>query len=334
MFLVVLVHTDFFSLEAPTLAELHTRPADAVIRILVESISIVCVNVFIMISGWFGIRPKVRSLTGFLFQCLFFLTGIYAVMLAAGAAELSLKGIAGCLFLTKWNWFPKAYLVLYMLSPVLNAFIEQAPRKQLRLVILFYFLFQTVYDWCSGATNYLAAGYSPLSFIGLYLLTRYVSVYRPRWASGSARTDFCVYLALTLVLTALPLLCAGAGEFLFNGVLGRMFIYSNPLVIASALFLLLTFSKLRLQSKAINWLAASSFAVFLMHSNPNVAEPYFVPLCRQLHASWGTAYFALILPVIAGFFLVSVLVDQVRIRVWLRIEQPVERLIKRCMEKL
>ena len=125
-----------------------------------------------------------------------------------------------------------------------------------------------------------------------------------------------------------------AGEFLFNGVLGRMFIYSNPLVIASALFLLLTFSKLRLQSKAINWLAASSFAVFLMHSNPNVAEPYFVPLCRQLHASWGTAYFALILPVIAGFFLVSVLVDQVRIRVWLRIEQPVERLIKRCMEKL
>lgn len=61
MFLVVLVHTDFFSLEAPTLAELHTRPADAVIRILVESISIVCVNVFIMISGWFGIRPKVRK---------------------------------------------------------------------------------------------------------------------------------------------------------------------------------------------------------------------------------------------------------------------------------
>ena len=41
------------------------------LRMLFESLAIVCVNVFVLISGWFGIRPKWKSVTNFLFQVFF-----------------------------------------------------------------------------------------------------------------------------------------------------------------------------------------------------------------------------------------------------------------------
>ncbi len=333
MFLVLLVHADFYSLGAPALTDVQAQPLDSAVRIAVQNVSIVCVNVFVLISGWFGIRPKVRSITAFLFQCLFFLIGIYAVMLAAGWAQLSLNGVVGCFLLTKLNWFPKAYLVLYMLAPALNALMEQAPRGQVRLILVCFFLFQTVYDWVAGATDYLASGYSPLSFIGLYLLARYARVYRPRWAALSARADAGIYLLLVLLCTAVQLASSLAGGFVYAHVMARMVYYSNPAVIAAALYLLLAFSKLRLQSRAVNWFAASSFAVFLLHTNPNVINSYFRPFCQRLYELWGTAYFVLILPVLAGIFLVSVLLDQLRICAWRRLESPVAHFFERLLRR-
>ena len=112
-----------------------------------------------------------------------------------------------------------------------------------------------------------------------------------------------------------------------------MVYYSNPAVIAAALYLLLAFSKLRLQSRAVNWFAASSFAVFLLHTNPNVINSYFRPFCQRLYELWGTAYFVLILPVLAGIFLVSVLLDQLRIRAWRRLESPVAHFFERLLRR-
>lgn len=110
MFLVLLVHADYFSLGAPSVSDVQTSPVDSFLRILFEAISIVCVNVFVLISGWFGIKPSYKGLLNFLFQCFFFLTGLYILTLLLGTSDLSLKGLAGCIFATKLNWFIKAYL--------------------------------------------------------------------------------------------------------------------------------------------------------------------------------------------------------------------------------
>lgn len=313
------------------MADLHTHPLDSALRILIESISIICVNVFVMISGWFGIRPKVRSITGFIFQCLFFLIGIYAVLILTGQAQPDVRGIAGCFLLTESNWFPKAYILLYILSPALNALVEHSRQQQLRLVIIFYFLFQTVYGWVSPiATSYIEGGYSPLHFIGLYLLSRYAYVYRPRWIQWMARTDFMLLGLLIVVNSALPY-AATFDEHLYGIALNYTYAYANPLVIAAALLLLSGMSKLKFRSKAVNWIAASSFAVYLLHANPNIIYAYFKPLCIGLYEMWGTAYYAMVLPVMAAIFAAAVLIDRVRLWVWHRVEKPIERLIDRVL---
>lgn len=50
MFLVLVVHADYYTLNAPTATELATTPVSAVTRIFIECLSIGCVNMFILIS--------------------------------------------------------------------------------------------------------------------------------------------------------------------------------------------------------------------------------------------------------------------------------------------
>ena len=173
MFLVLVVHADYFSLGRPSFEEYTSYPLSSVTRILIESISIVCLNVFVLISCWFGIHFKWRSLLNFLFQVFFFGVLIYAFCILFLKAPFNLKGILACFQITSWNWFVKSYLLLYLISPVLNAFCEKASQKQFLTVLSGFFIFQTIYGF-SGSAKFIEQGYSTMSFIGLYLLAQFV----------------------------------------------------------------------------------------------------------------------------------------------------------------
>ena len=155
MFLVLVVHSDFFSLGIPTQDLCNTSPIFAWGQFFFQSISIVCVNVFILISGWFGIRPRWRSFLNFIFQCLFFSCGIYVVCLIAGLSDFSLNGLSQCLFLTDLYWFIIAYIGLYIYAPVINTFVENVDSKTLRNFLLMFFAFQTLYAWFSNGASFL-----------------------------------------------------------------------------------------------------------------------------------------------------------------------------------
>lgn len=79
MLLVLVVHADFASLGAPTKVEVMNNPYLSIVRLGVESISIISVNVFVLLSGWYGIKMKRKGLIGLLFQSMFF--GILGVFL-------------------------------------------------------------------------------------------------------------------------------------------------------------------------------------------------------------------------------------------------------------
>lgn len=180
-FLVLLVHADFFSLGSPSASDCVNAPVDSSLKVFFEAISIACVDIFVCLSGWFGIRPSVKGFSNFVFQCLFWLIGLYIFTLIIGTSSLSKEGLMGCFALTKLNWFIKAYILLYILAPVLNAFIEKASQKDFRNVLIAFFTFEFIYGWIfSGSTQHIQSGFSTISFIGLYLLARYVRLYQPR----------------------------------------------------------------------------------------------------------------------------------------------------------
>lgn len=51
MFLVLVVHADFFSLGEPSITNFTSISLSDMTRLFIEGVSIVCVNVFVLISG-------------------------------------------------------------------------------------------------------------------------------------------------------------------------------------------------------------------------------------------------------------------------------------------
>lgn len=308
MLLILVVHADFWSLGAPDLSDFKNAPSNALLRTLIESISIVSVNVFVMISGWFGIKPNLRSLSNFVFQCAFFLIGIYAVMILVGKASLTPMGVLGSLCLTHWNWFIKAYIGLYILSPLINAFLEKATKRQLKLFLIFFYVFQTVWGWLTNASAFVVDGYSTFSFIGLYVLARYLKLY----GAAIAKQGLAIYTASVI------LNCAVFYISLRTPHIRGVYAYANPLVIAGATGLLLWFSQLNIPiNRTINFIGRSCFAVFLLHSNPNIGEPVYKRFIVETYNSFSGIYAGGgMLLIIITFFTTAIVIDQIRLFLW------------------
>ena len=318
MFLVLVVHADFFSLGLPTDKDLLETPLSSFTRFLFESLSIGCVNMFVLLSGWYGIRPKIQSFSNFIFQCAFFLFGIYAFCLLFKLSELNIHGVMGCLLLLKWNWFIKAYLLLYILSPVLNSFVELSTQKQHRNILICFFIFQSIFSWMINAAVFFESGYSTISFVGLYLLARYFSKYDNTLVHYNRNFYLFIFVIVTFIGAITAYLF---GRFGIPYLPALIFRYDSPVVIMSSLSLLIYFSKLHFHSKIINWIGASSFAVFLLHTNPNLCEQHFIPMIQKIYqSSSGVVCILSIGAFLLVIYVVAILLDQVRKIMWCKLE--------------
>ena len=316
MLLVMLVHASYRALPKPTPDGLADDPVSGFLQILVESFTVMAVDVFVMLSGWYGIRLRWSRLAELLFQVFFFglvcLAGYYAV-----TSTIPQGSVLTLLMLHEGDyWFVKTYIALYLLSPILNSFVQSASRRQMELTLLSLFLFQWVFGWVFEATNWLRAGYSLPSFACLYLLARYMNVHRPRFTRFSLRTDLAIYLGLCSCVTL-------AFFFLkrYFNLGGVLMFYNSPTTIVAATFLLLFFSKLRLHSRLVNWLAVSALAIYLTHSN-TFLYTYYDGSIVKWHDTLSRPVFLLYAALmIASVFIVSILIDKVRLFLWRHIEK-------------
>lgn len=320
MFLVLVVHADFMALGEPTFDEMNTQPLPSVIRVFIQSCAIVCVNVFVLISGWFGIRPNVKSVSKFLFQCFFFLLFLYLISLfGIGGGKLSVD----YLFMKGDYWFVMAYLGLLIIAPLMNAFIEKASKKQMLVFLLCFYIFQTLYGWVVFSADFIMKGYSTFSFMGLYMLGRYVRLYPSQYTGLNSLKCLGVYFFINIFLTIISVLLIVCEQTYY---LQKLVVsYVSPFTILASLYLLLAFTKIRFYSKIINRIAVSSFAVYLLHCNRYVFDEYS-SLCRYMYQEYsGIVYMILMFLILSAVFLLAVLIDRIRIFFWGHLEAVVLR---------
>lgn len=310
---VLLVHADFGALGWPDNRELASEPFYSVTRIVLEAFALVSVNVFVLISGWFGINFRWEALAKLLFQCMFFFFGIYFTLVFWGVEQFGLGGLWRCLMLGNNAWFVKCYIGLMIVAPVINAFVKTADRITFRNLLILFFVFQSTYGWISDGAEFIKEGYSVFSFSGLYMLARYIRIHSPHFTSRSAVFDFMTYGGLSL-LTAVMMVAA---TYLDRcNILMLLFKYTSPLLIAAAMFLLLGFSKKPFVSKTVNVIAASCFAVYLFHFM--IFSLYISPIIRLIaeQSSYSICGGIKVAGLLIAFFICAVLIDRVRIVVW------------------
>lgn len=286
--------------------DVQAVPVHCFLRFLIESLCIVCVNAFVLLSGWFGIKFSLRRLLSFIFQVLFF-----SLILSFLPNHQGKRLIIDIVTLNQY-WFVRAYIILFIISPALNLLAEHAPKKVFQYVLVAFFVMQTVFSYISNS-SWFDDGFSPLPFIGLYLLSRYIRIYQPKFATFKKQVDLAVYLGVTVLLATLSVVL-----FKWFGTGGRMFNYTNPLVILSSVSFLLFFTKIKMKdNRVINWIAASSVGAYLLHMNPCFFQSYYIHTLQSF-SRWDSSILiciAALVFMIAVFF-AGVLLDKIRGLLW------------------
>lgn len=299
----------------PSGEDFVNSPISSMTRILFSSFAVGGVNIFVLISGWFGIQLSGKGVGRFVYQVLFLLWGIYLIMICIGHASFYIEGIKISMGLTGIYWFVMAYLGLYILSPVLNAFCEYSKEKQFRFFLILFYCFQAYYCWISGFLNYFE-GYSIVFFCGLYLTARYFRIYPVKFVEVHA---WKIYIGCCVLI----FIIASFGQWKWGNAL-RMLRYDNPIVILASVSLLYVFSKWQFQSKLINKLATGCFAVYIIHFNPFIFKYFKIVIIWLEKTFSGLILLMMIALFLISVFIICVIIDQVRVKTW----NVLEKIIK------
>lgn len=317
--LVVLVHSCFQWIGCPD--DINTCD---VRLLIIEAISCIGVNVFVLLTGYFSTSIKAKSILNLLYICFFY--AIVRLTVGFFIGHIDIKDI---FFISKSNWFIPTYLGLILITPWLNS-IEM--NRKLGGVLLFLILHQVWFGYFPSLADVSPGyqwGYSIMSFATLYLIARYVRlVGLPKWIS---KFSLWIYLTCTILITieayVLLYLFTGKSDHIPEGLNHYVYAYNNPIVIISALSFFLFFEKLKIKpSKVINYMAKSVLAVLLIHGS-GVLNPPMINYFNTIYKTYGgISLFVLWVIGLLVIFLISFLIDQIRLYSYKFVGPHIEKL--------
>lgn len=312
IFLVLIVHTTFRSLG---MAECSSFSL-----LLLAALSVVGVNVFVFITGYFSATPKKTALCQIAFICLFW--GIIKIICYAFFhQQIEMKNL---FFITDSNWFIPSYICLLFLAPFLNEGCKMMTQKQLRGGVLSLFIIRTWFDWIPPYPSVLLgdqAGHGVLSFIIIYLIARYVKLYG--LPSIIKNNGGIVYLSLSIITALL----AYVSVKMNHPSRALLYSYNSPFVILASIGLFCYFDKKTFISPTINYLAKSVLSVLLGHTAIFIwYTAQFRYLFRNYSGGNLIAFWTIsLLVVLTG----CILLDQVRLMIW----KPINNYLKKSLSQ-
>lgn len=290
-----------------------------------ESFSIVAVNVYMLISGYFLVesRFKVSRLLQLICQVLFYSLLIPPVLMAVGIlqpGQLTIYTLLQYILPTQMihYWFITAYVTMYLFAPVLALAARTMEKKQLGttilLLVIFFSVSKSVLPVQLSMDN---KGYDGLWFMCVFLIAAYIRLYGIPFLEKGKRAPIlyvllcgCIYL-LTMAIR-LVFFKTGSLETMVSMAYG----YNHILNIGAAVALFYTFKNMNLSpdkgiSKLILKIAPYTLGVYLLHEHLEV---------RMLWPGWlgatpdcGPA--VLVLKAVGSVllvFVIGILVDMVR----------------------
>lgn len=270
-------------------------------KCIIASLASICVVLFVLISGFFSIKPNLKSIVN-LWTQIFFIYICFFVIQSIKTGGVNIKYLITCFLPFSYgNWFVKAYLVLMLLSPALNLLTDKLTKKGLLLFLVIFtamaFVWGCIFHADAAGFN---SGYSSVSFVYFYMVGRFLKL-----KVNNSRSKW-FYLVGYLLFSAI----------IFIGLIFKqnwMLYYCNPILVLSAVSLFLFFVKLDIGHVGfINWVASSVFAVFIFHTREPIVgwlEDFNI---QKLHSLPYFEYLGLMFVVLIAIFIVAVLMDKLR----------------------
>jgi surface polysaccharide O-acyltransferase-like enzyme len=179
----------------------------------IEAFAISGINTYVLISGFFLSKSsvKISRIIKLICQVYFYTFLVSLAMMIVGTYSLhqgnSLYKLVEYLFpiSSEHYWFVTAYVIMYVLAPVMNAAMDRLSRNQARIVIfgmlLWFCIIKSVVPVLFPTDRF---GYDYGWFICLYLIAAYIRKYDIS-LFYNARKSFMVYLISSLVIAAMSI---------------------------------------------------------------------------------------------------------------------------------
>jgi len=281
--------------------------------LFIDSFLIMTVNCFIFISGYYGIKFRIRTILSLLIQAITYSIVIDVVYDVFTDGDLSMDLVWNGLMSIpngQW-WFITAYFFLYLLSPFLNL-----PKKYLTKFQFLYILgVLTLINFIVGFTLDPSAlgvlnGYSLFSFICLYFYGQAFNGYLD-FKKGKL-FYFSVYLICSLLIFTMFFVSL---KYFSVDLAWTAFSYNNPLVLISAISFFFFFKNLKISFTQISFFSSSVLAVYLIHEHPVSAELLTQNLNKiATRYLIGNVYFTFFLIAIV-LFLCCTVVEKIRLAI-------------------
>jgi surface polysaccharide O-acyltransferase-like enzyme len=237
------------------------------------------VNIFFIIPGFFMINSTVlkwEKVVKLVFQVLFLCTVVMLFLMCLGYSY-SPKMIIQSLFMhfIHTESFISAYLLVYILTPVINKMLKALTEKEFRFliaVLIFYFSVLSTF-FLLPTWNYFGWAFT------CYMIGAYLQLHGEKYT-------FIHSLKINLAGSAICLLVIWANILSLDFV-GIKYGYderswmhfisnANKLtVFLMAVFMFISFKNIRMKySRVINLVAASCFGVYIIHANSDIMRQW------------------------------------------------------------
>ena len=219
------------------------------------------VPLFVLISGYFGIRFSLKGLMRLCSKGYFYFVPfavIPMILTHSGGVKDVLKSVF--IFGFDAQWYLNTYLYLFLFSPIINRYLENITKSQ-RLYLLAILTFMSVYignvtegDVC------LVEGKNLTNFLLLYTLGNSLRHYQEHINGCSQFKLVITYLLFNAFLVIgfmyIPIIAGKIWKYSYA--------YDSPIIMVNSVWMFAIFSKLDVKSRFVNWMGSGVFACYLL----------------------------------------------------------------------
>ena len=243
------------------------------------------VPLFVMISGYFGIRFSLRGLMRFCSKVYIYIVPI-SIIFSVFICHEGIKTILKQLFIFGYgfneHWYLNVYLYLFLFSPIINKYLEKSTFIQ-RIYILVILFFMSIYVGNIKANDWnLIDGKNITNFIFLYVIGNTIRKMHHRIENiSSLKLIVGIFLLNFMMVISYIYLPSISNRIWTYG-----FSYCGPLLIINSILVFLLFCKLNFHSRFTNWAAGGIFACYLWQCLPTWNAYFMIPL-KYFLSNWG-----------------------------------------------
>lgn len=251
-----------------------------VTQLIIQSLCVVCVNCFLIISGWYGLNLKFASIWKIWVLLFSIYVPFYLLSCMFGCTDFSIfTFIKNSLAFPCESYFVQNYVMLMFISPVLNSFIEKHGVRHLTIFSLTLFAIEAIMESVfQNQSLYIKNGYSLFHFITMYFLARTAYMHRNKILAVNKHYWVLGYF-----------LCAALVCLLHFTPYKHNWAYSNPIIIIESFMLFFPFLYRTFYNNFINWVAGGSLAVYVIQvTNPVCGKLFVLDQYILAHFSYTT----------------------------------------------